>query len=426
MDRKRVSYYRDWFDTTPKWLNQPPDPEFAEKDLALEPAILTVHPNDPQFAKEDQLQITYLSAAFTKGGRQLFAYFSGGAHADEDSGNYCLVIASDDGGKTWKDWLSISVIRPDILRIADTTLWVDDAGRLWVIWTQLFGDYDGRVGTWISRCDDPDAEVPVFTAPKRIGNGFVASPITVLSNGDWLLPTALWDPRVSVECNARCYRANWLADEQGITVYKSSDRGESWARIATNVKFLFSYFDEPDIVERRDGSLWMLIRGLNCMGECFSYDGGHTWTEPRQNVRMNFPNTRFCLRKLKSGNLLLVHNYKADMFSFFGGRNNLTALLSKDDGKTWEGKLLIDAREGSEQPWAFETDDGFIHITYGRAPQFIGEVLDAKITEEDILAGSLVNPDSYLKRHITKAGGIQFRKDLQEFIDVAKEWNIEM
>ena len=99
----------------------------------------------------------------------------------------------------------------------------------------------------------------------------------------------------------------------------------------------------------------------------------------------------------------------------FTGRNNLTVQLSEDDGKTWSEGLLLDERNQVSYPDAKEAEDGFIYITYDRergcakksleeAQADAREILMAKVTEEDILAGKPVNEGSKLKQVINKLG----------------------
>lgn len=79
----------------------------------------------------------------------------------------------------------------------------------------------------------------------------------------------------------------------------------------------------------------------------------------------------------------------------------MTAMLSDDDGLTWPHKLLLDERNGVSYPDAMETEDGFMYVTYDYlrfGPD--REILMAKITEDDILTGKLVNNDSYMKKVI--------------------------
>ena len=46
------------------------------------------------------------------------------------------------------------------------------------------------------------------------------------------------------------------------------------------------------------------------------------------------------------------------------GRSHLTAFVSKDDGRSWEGGLMLDERGGVSYPDGQQTADGTIYITY--------------------------------------------------------------
>ena len=101
----------------------------------------------------------------------------------------------------------------------------------------------------------------------------------------------------------------------------------------------------------------------------------------------------------------------------YTGRNNLTALLSDDDGATFPHALLFDERAAVTYPDADEDEEGNIYITYDRERGAFArsladvygcerEILVARITEADILAGELVSAGSYLKRVVSKLGAL--------------------
>jgi hypothetical protein len=163
------------------------------------------------------------------------------------------------------------------------------------------------------------------------------------------------------------------------------------------------------VIERRDGSLWMLTRSRGgFLEEAFSNDKGFSWSSGRQSS-IESPGSRFHIRRLKSGNLLLINHYRfmaSKPGLLMSRRNNLTALLSQDDGVTWENFLLLDEREGSSYPDACEGSDGRIYIVYDRERTKAKEILLADITEADILAGRCVSAGSTLKNVAVKAYGV--------------------
>ena len=80
-------------------------------------------------------------------------------------------------------------------------------------------------------------------------------------------------------------------------------------------------------------------------------------------------------------------------------------MLSEDDGKTWKGFLMLDERTPVTYPDATEDENGNIYVTYDYGRFQDREILMAKITEADILAGKIVSESSYLKRLVNRATG---------------------
>jgi hypothetical protein len=153
------------------------------------------------------------------------------------------------------------------------------------------------------------------------------------------------------------------------------------------------------IIERRDGSLWMLVRTRG-IGETVSHDGGRTWS-PVEPSSIQHPTSRFFLRRLNSGALLLV---KHGPIHERTGRERLMAFVSDDDGKTWEGGLMIDEREKVTYPDGVQAADGTIYIIYdyNRTPD--GAVLMATFGEEDVRAGKPVTDKVRWRVEIARLG----------------------
>lgn len=328
----------------------------------------------------------------TEKGRLFVTFYSGGTK--EYFGNYCVLIKSDDGGKTWSDVIAAIYVGEEA-RAYDACLWTDPLGRLWWIWNQM---PDNSAFAYI--CDHPDENKLHFGERITIGQDNEIQKPTVLSTGEWLFPVAVWDS--TVHCVCRSERSDRKA-----FVYKTVDHGKTFHKLGGTAAEE-RHFDEHMTVERKDGSLAMYIRTRYGIAQSISYDGGETWTEPVDSG-LGGPDSRFFIRRLRSGRLLLV-NHK-----HFTGRNNLTAMLSDDDGVTWSEGLLLDERNEVSYPDGGEGEDGFIYIVYDRergyfeknlegAQSKAREILMAKITEQDILAGKLVCFGSRLKVVINKLG----------------------
>jgi len=138
------------------------------------------------------------------------------------------------------------------------------------------------------------------------------------------------------------------------------------------------------------------------IGETTSTDGGRTWT-PVAPSRLAHTVSRFYIRRLLSGNLLLVKHGPLDKKV---GRRQLMAFLSTDDGGTWGGGLLLDQRNTVSYPDGTQHPDGGIRIIYDWNRADEKHVLMAAFREEDVLAGKPVSDDTRLRVLINHATGI--------------------
>jgi len=182
-------------------------------------------------------------------------------------------------------------------------------------------------------------------------------------------------------------------------VYASSDKGKTFtlhgtANIADPER---RGPDEPMIVERKDGTLWMMVR-MQGMAETISRDGGKTWT-PVERIAIKHCTSRFFLRRLQSGALLLVKHGPLNERS---GREKLMAYSSDDEGITWQGGLMIDEREDVTYPDGVQAEDGTIYLIYDHQRTPLGEVLMATFREEDVRAGKSVSDKVKLRTLIDR------------------------
>ena len=117
-------------------------------------------------------------------------------------------------------------------------------------------------------------------------------------------------------------------------------------------------------------------------------------------------NSRMCIRRLPSGKLLQIYNDSRGVWpERYALRTNLTARISDDDGRTWQGGLLLDDRDLVAYPDADFMPDGSICVIYDHDRQGVGEILLARFTEEDILAGKAISPQAALRKVIDRSGG---------------------
>lgn len=374
-------------------------------DLTLEPPVVNTRPG-PEYADQVRPGNMIIGIARTPGGR-LWACQVG--NGDSPNG-FFLFVTSDDGGATWsKPRVVIDPTDPPGApqrRVLVGNLWTDPLGRLWCFFDQSLGYFDGRCGDWYTRCDNPDDAEPVWSKPVRFADGCTLNKPTILSNGDWLLPVSLWTrDRIGIGTSPglpRDYLKNAHGDLDPIrmaNVFVSTDQGTTWTRRG-GIAFPETDFDEHMIVERKDGRLWMLARTKSGIAESFSSDRGASWSTPQPSAIRNC-SARFFIRRLASGNLLLVKNGPMDVR--LPRRSSLTAFLSTDDGQTWPHQLLLDDRAEVSYPDGIQAPDGTIHILYDWNRHTDAEILLAKFREEDIVAGQFASQGAKTRVLVNKA-----------------------
>ncbi len=336
---------------------------------------------------------------------RIFAVWYAGGHT-EFTENFVMMVISDDNGETWSD--AVAVVDPPSpdVRAFDSTFWIAPDGRFFWFWSQSSDWFDGIAGVWYSVLENPEADPAEFrfTAPVRIANGIMMDKPTVLSDGTWALPVSVWTGDYK--------KHDSLGVVQGCYMVVSEDNGKTFhprgridlARVEGGPRF-----DEHCFVEHNDGAIECYIRVNRGVATSISRDKGATWTAPDLSKTILGPNSRMYAVRLRSGRILLVNN---DASGIVPGekdwpvRERMTAYLSDDDGKTWPHSLLLDERTAVSYPDAQETADGSLFIIYDHERTKNGDILMARITEDDILAGRLVSPASRLKILIDHTKGV--------------------
>ena len=405
------------------------DNGLSPRELAKIPPEIIIKPSG-DLSKGTKPHQGIASVAASADGEHVFVAWYGGSWG-ENANNYLMMSISSDGGKTFGG-VDVVVRSPHCgkVRCFDPALWRDPAGRIHLFWAQSGKvQFDGDGGVWTSVCEDPKNNPFKWSSPRRIAHGVMMNSPTVLKDGTWLYPIGIFYDDRSIRSSPELM--------PGAHCYASSDGGKTLVWRGGFLPYN-NQFPEHKFVELKDGRIWALARrnsnfpiakiergelkilhGADA-GICQSYskDGGRTWSKPEISP-ISAPSTRFCITRLKSGNLLFVTN-PTENLSWLEGksakkplmkayRNKLMAYISKDDGKTWLGGLEIDDRNSVSYPDASQSEDGSIFICYDRARTTEQEIYCAKVTEEDILSSKLVSPNSKLKILVNK-GELEFKK----------------
>ena len=150
--------------------------------------------------------------------------------------------------------------------------------------------------------------------------------------------------------------------------------------------------NEPTVAELGDGRLMMLLRtSVDCHYQCFSEDGGETWTDPEPSPFFSTI-TMPLLFALRDGRLLAVWNNTTPLPELdhglqpelneierqgvyedvFTNRDALHAAISEDDGRTWLGFRELHLNE--------RRNDGDFRSSGGNR-----EVLDKSVHQSEAL-----------------------------------------
>jgi len=320
--------------------------------------------------------------AVTRGGRIYMAWYSGGI-CEPHIENFNLIIYSDDGGANWsKPYVVIPSSRERLVHALDIELYTAPDGRLFVYWVQnnvkpadaldkdgnpLYHGYtiegiifnDSTHAMWYAVCDAPDADEPIFSAPKYADIGFLRCKPLALDSNRWI-----------------CFNYDQGHDRYGYSI--TEDAGKTYQH-HYGAKKIPSPFDEAMAYRKKNGDIRLFARTTNTgyLAESTSHDGGLTWDEAK-NSDVVSPSTRLFVAKTPSGRVLLVHNEHPN------SRTNMTVKLSEDDGVTWKYSRCIDTRGNLSYP-DVDFYDGHIYLTYDRERTGVKEILFVDFTEEDII-----------------------------------------
>lgn len=353
-------------------------------------------PMQPSYRNEQRTFQGISSLEVTAGGRIFVTWYANNREIPgEGKGNYVVLSQSDDRGLSWRE---THVVAPGLNvceRAFDAVIWQDPTGRVWWIWSQSYSEklgeiFDGRAGVWCAVCDQPGADLLQWSAPRRLGDGVMMCKPTVLSDGAWVFPVALWRlyPEKQTAAERKNARSNLLI---------SRDRGETFDLIS-GPDISHRTFDEHMLIENAADDWTLYIRTTYGIGCSRTRDGGKSWS-PGKDSRLGGAGSRVAIRKLKSGNLLLLNNESAHrlpgQLKACATREKMTAFLSKDHGKTWCANLRLDERSNVSYPDIAEGNDGFIYVTYDHDRYKTGQILLARFTEADVEAGALISPGSY-------------------------------
>jgi len=353
----------------------------------------------------------------SEGGRLWATWFGSNVQAERapyHKDHFSVISTSADGGKTWKE---VFVFDPSELLgggASDPMLWKDSKGNIRFIGLRNV-DFQGKdefaSSAWEFTMLDPENEHTAWSAPRLLGN----------KNISVMKPLIFPDGTVMRSMDDFTFVGS--PDKVRIRFLKEDVDGKPIFISELPVDADAGFAEQMPII-RTDGSLFTFYRANKGRTFAESFDGGKTW-KPRGYYPMQFSiNTKCILTTLPSGRVLLVANdvqmkeangkhvyyftdengKERELERHKTARTRMTAYLSDDDGLTFTLKLLLCDDGEISYPSATLGKNGSIYIVYDQGRGRIGQhtILLSRITEEDILAGRLVDGDSLLNSIVSR------------------------
>lgn len=316
----------------------------------------------------------------------------GGFSNGEGPGTYITVSMKVLSENNWIQ--NVVVVKPvdATERIFDPCLWKDSKGDIHLFWTKSKPDSNHVFGiptVWETCLTVNNKEIS-YTKPRL----FIEN--TILLNKPIILDTTILYPAYVYDVK------NYAGLKGSINVFKGFVEKKSisipyqiYLDTEISQKAKKSTYWEPMLLKLKNlDSLYCFVRteegiffGSNSYQDRDNSFNGFTNFKKLSSIDIN-PESRFHIRTLRSGKVLLVSNLGVN-------RANMTAMLCDNNNFIFVEKKLIDAREGVSYPDVSEDEFGNIYVVYDRERTGAREILMTVFNESQ-----LKDPNFQLKSEI--------------------------
>jgi len=287
------------------------------------------------------------------------------------------------GEKTWSKPFVVSKDIKNFRMEGNPVIWIaPDTQKLWLFYISSWGGWS----TCILRYKTSDDQGKTWSKSTKIYphiSRITKNPPIVTSKGWYILPT-------TIEFR-ECIPLFFISKDQGKTWTDPGARilvpKKYWPpKKEEESKFPDRMLDQPTIIERKDGSIFCLMRAyrpLSKMYQTISLDGGMTWGDPEPSILPN-PDGGFQMLRLQSGNIAIIYNHSATQ------RNPVSVALSEDEGQSWQYRRNLceyHADEPGETPCNFQYPtmtqgpDGKLHGTWSFGYVYQNDVQKKRVAD---------------------------------------------
>ena len=146
---------------------------------------------------------------------------------------------------------------------------------------------------------------------------------------------------------------------------RTTDLGQTWETIGPLNDGRQFCAIQPSILTYPSGRMQLLCRSMEgCITECWSDDGGQTWSEMAAAALPN-PNSGTDAVTLDDGRTVLIYNHSKPTPGKWGGPRTPLNVAVSADGVEWQAALVLEDEPGEySYPAVIQARDGLVHFTY--------------------------------------------------------------
>ena len=312
--------------------------------------IVTVAASTPEFTRKGEGDLIELTD-----GRLMLVYMEFSGTGSDEAKTRFVSQESADRGKTWSGHRVI----------AET-----DPGDMNVYSPNLIRSSDGGILLIFMRQHKTSPTTSTHYAWKSTDEGLTFRPWSMFGKGTTYNVCNAVIKRMK---SGRLLLPATFTHETGPTyggvVLLSDDDGLTWSEAKNRISLPMRGVMEPHVEQAGDGRVLMIVRSqLGSIQMSESSDDGLTWTLPKSTGLKSPESCPELTRIPSTGDLLVVWNnsYDPKFFSHFGKRSPLTAVVSRDNGKTWQHlrDIETDPKRAFSNPGCRFLRDGTAILNY--------------------------------------------------------------
>ena len=306
-------------------------------------------------------------------GRIMYAYteFVGGWN-DHSRANIMAVFSNDEG-ETWSEKRLLIEADDSAGNYMSISLMTMQNGDIGLFYLRKNKESTTCIPYLVTSRDNGDTwSVPTKCASLEAYHVTNNDRVVRLRNGDIMLPVNLHpyaDSQDGFSAKGKISRLGQMG------FYKSCDDGKTWSLTCEFVRLpgeekSTTGLQETGLYEFEDGKLWAWSRtDFGFQYECFSEDGGKTWSTPLPNTFFSSPTSPMQVKKVGKYTLAVfnpIPAYNTRECANTWGRSPFVCAISVDDGKTFTKifQLEDDLENGYCYPAIFEAKDGVLFAYY--------------------------------------------------------------